>query len=215
MPSPGPARARPSGGPGTCTNAVRARTRAGHGVRAADDRPGGRGTAAGRGDLARPGGPPQRRGQYTSVRFAETLILAEIGVRIKGNEVRKIGLTWNSSRYLEPLVGACAGVMDVKTASAGALISSVVIGNVPRVGTIFIAFADGTRHEQALRQGSMAQMRKVDATPVSNDCQVAAAAMPLGSSAIEPPFKTNVTSAHCFRTSHASVDHPRCSKCLG
>jgi hypothetical protein len=40
---------------------------------------------------------------------------------VKGNEVRKNGLTWNNSVYLGPLVGACAGVMDVKPASGGAL----------------------------------------------------------------------------------------------
>jgi hypothetical protein len=88
--------------------------------------------------------------------------LPELGVRIKGNEVRKIGLTWNSSICLGPLVGGCAGVMDVRPPSGAAVLSSIVIGNVPRVGTIFVAFADGSRHEIALRQGSPAQMRKVD-----------------------------------------------------
>jgi hypothetical protein len=74
----------------------------------------------------------------------------ELGVWVKGNEVRKNGLTWNNSVYLGPLVGACVGVMDVKPPSGGALLSSIVIGNVPRVGTIFVAFEDGKRHQTAL-----------------------------------------------------------------
>ncbi len=88
--------------------------------------------------------------------------LNELGVYVKGTEVRTNGLTWDSSRYLGSLVGACAGVMNIKPVSAGQIVSAVVIGNAPRVGTIFVAFADGTRHEKALRQGSRAQMHKVD-----------------------------------------------------
>ena len=93
---------------------------------------------------------------------AKGAVLNELGVRVKDGEVRKIGLTWNSSRVLGPLAGACAGVMDVKPASSGQFIGSAITGYVPRVGTIFVAFADGTRYETALRQGSPAQMRKVD-----------------------------------------------------
>jgi hypothetical protein len=94
---------------------------------------------------------------------ARGVTIPELGVRVKGNEVRKNGISWNSSRRLGSLVGACAGVMDLKSPSAGATLSSVVIGNVPRVGTIFVAFANGTRHEIPLLQGSLTQMRKVDA----------------------------------------------------
>jgi hypothetical protein len=97
-----------------------------------------------------------------SVDMARGVRLPELGVWVKGNEVRKNGLTWNTSVYLGSLVGACAGIMDVKPPSGGALLSSVVIGNVPRVGTIFVAFADGKRNQIALSQGSRAQMRKVD-----------------------------------------------------
>jgi hypothetical protein len=39
---------------------------------------------------------------------------------------------------------------------------TAAMDQLARVGTIFIAFADGTRHEQALLDGSPAQMRKVD-----------------------------------------------------
>jgi hypothetical protein len=81
--------------------------------------------------------------------------LMELGVRVQGTDV-------HVGRGLRSLKGACAGVMDLKAPGAGAFISSVVIGNVPRVGTIFVAFADGTRHEKPLLQGSRAQIQKVD-----------------------------------------------------
>lgn len=35
--------------------------------------------------------------------------------------------------------------------------------STPRVGTIFVVFADGTRHEIPLRMGTRAEMQKVDA----------------------------------------------------
>ncbi|HEY2574783.1 MAG TPA: hypothetical protein VGI74_00595 [Streptosporangiaceae bacterium] len=92
----------------------------------------------------------------SSADVARGVTLSELGVRVKGNEVRGSG-------FRGALAGACAGVMDVKPPSGGAILSSIVIGNVPRVGTILVAFADGTRHEMPLRQGSPAQMRKVDA----------------------------------------------------
>jgi hypothetical protein len=50
--------------------------------------------------------------------------LIELGVRVKGHEVRKNGLTWGSSLLLGSLAGACAGVMDLKSPSAGAMLSS-------------------------------------------------------------------------------------------
>ena len=94
---------------------------------------------------------------------ARGVTLTELGVRVKGNEVWKLP-KWASSRYLGPLTGACAGIMDLKPASDAAFLASAVIGlNAPRVGTIFVAFEDGTRHEQPLRQGTRAQMQKVDA----------------------------------------------------
>jgi hypothetical protein len=80
--------------------------------------------------------------------------LAALGVRVKGNEVFNLNfLVRKELRYLGPLTGASAGVMDVQPASGGAVLSSIVIGNVPRVGTIFVAFANGKLHKKALLQG--------------------------------------------------------------
>jgi hypothetical protein len=79
----------------------------------------------------------------------------ELGVFVQGAEVRIGG-----ARHT--LKGACAGVMDVKAPDAGAVVASVVFGGSPRVGTIFVAFADGTRHDRALKQASRPQMQKVD-----------------------------------------------------
>jgi hypothetical protein len=94
--------------------------------------------------------------------------LNALGVRVKGNEVFNLNfLLRKEFRYLGPLAGASAGVMDVKPASSGAVISSIVIGNVPRVGTIFIAFANGKLHKRPLLQGSPGQMRNVDTEVVA------------------------------------------------
>jgi hypothetical protein len=97
-----------------------------------------------------------------SADVARGVRLPELGVWVKGSEVRKNGLTWNTSVYLGSLIGACAGIMDVKQPSGAAQLSSIVIGNVPRVGTIFVAFANGKKHQIALSQGSPVQMRKVN-----------------------------------------------------
>lgn len=95
---------------------------------------------------------------------ARGVTLEALGVRIKGNEVFNLNyLVRKKLRYLGPLAGASAGVMDVEPASGGAVLSSIVIGNVPRVGTIFVAFANGKLHKKALLQGSPRQMRNVDA----------------------------------------------------
>jgi Short C-terminal domain len=94
---------------------------------------------------------------------ARGVTLTALGVRVKGNEVFNLNfLLRKELRYLGPLAGASAGVMDVKPASGGAVLSSIVIGNVPRVGTIFVAFANGKLHKKALLQGSPRQMRNVD-----------------------------------------------------
>jgi hypothetical protein len=81
-------------------------------------------------------------------------------VFVKGTEVRKGATGW-SKTVLGSLVGASAGVMDVQAPTGGQLVSSVVIGNVPRVGTLFVAFADGTMHKSKLLQGSPRQMQAV------------------------------------------------------
>jgi hypothetical protein len=62
----------------------------------------------------------------------------------------------------QPLKGACAGARNVHPATGGQVLFSVLAGPAPKVGTLFVAFADGTRFESPLLQGSRAQMRKVD-----------------------------------------------------
>jgi hypothetical protein len=89
--------------------------------------------------------------------------LTELGVRVKGDEVWSLP-GWARGRHLGPLAGACAGVMDLKPGSQAGYVAAGIIGlNSPRVGTIFVAFADGTRHERPLRMGTRPEMQKVDA----------------------------------------------------
>lgn len=88
--------------------------------------------------------------------------LYELGVYVKDGEVWSQG-GWRPTRLLGPLKGACAGVMDLKPSSDAAFITTAVLGlNSPRVGTIFVAFEDGSRHERPLRQGTPSEMHKVD-----------------------------------------------------
>jgi hypothetical protein len=86
----------------------------------------------------------------------------KLGVRVKSGDVRKIGRLWNTSRYLGPLIGACAGVIDDRAPSAGAMLSSLIRGKMPRAGTVFIAFVNGRRHERHLYWGSLTRRQKVD-----------------------------------------------------
>ena len=89
--------------------------------------------------------------------------LPELGVMVRGREVRKIG--GGLRQIPKPLAGACAGVViDRPAPRQQGFFSAVVIGSAaPRDGTIFVAFADGTRWEKPLRQGTRQQMRQVDA----------------------------------------------------
>jgi hypothetical protein len=92
---------------------------------------------------------------------ARAVALPQLGIVVKRGEVyaRKL-----RDRYLGPLAGACAGVMDLKPGSgAGCLAAAIIATSTPRVGTIFVAFADGTRHEAPLRMGTRAEMHEVDA----------------------------------------------------
>lgn len=92
---------------------------------------------------------------------AAVVLLPQLGIVVKRGEVyaRKL-----RDRHLGPLAGACAGVMDLKPGSeAGAFVAGFLGTSPPRVGTIFVAFADGTRHEIPLRMGTRAEMQKVDA----------------------------------------------------
>jgi hypothetical protein len=92
---------------------------------------------------------------------AAVVPLGLLGIIVKRGDV--YARTWRD-RYLGPLAGACAGVMDIRPGSEAGSIAAGIIGlNAPRVGTIFVAFADGTRHETPLRMGTRAEMHRVDA----------------------------------------------------
>lgn len=88
--------------------------------------------------------------------------LRRLGIRVKLGDVRKIGMLKEASRYLGPLTGACAGVVDNRAPSAGAMLLSLVRGKIPRSGIIFIAFMNGRRYERNLRWPSPARRRGVD-----------------------------------------------------
>jgi hypothetical protein len=91
------------------------------------------------------------------------VVFMELDAQVKDGYVRTIGVTWNRSRRLGPLAGAHAGVTDIKELSGGARIKAAVLGTSPRIGTIFVRFADGTRHEVALRLGTDEQQQAIDA----------------------------------------------------
>jgi hypothetical protein len=85
----------------------------------------------------------------------------EPGIVVKRGEVyaRKL-----RDRHLGSLAGACAGLMDLRPGSQAGYLAAGIIGtSTPRVGTIFVAFADGTRHETPLRMGTRAELNKVNA----------------------------------------------------
>jgi hypothetical protein len=87
----------------------------------------------------------------------------ELGVMVRGGEVRKVG--GGLRQTPKPLAGACAGVVIDRPAPSevGSFVAAVIGFGPARVGTIFVAFADGTRWEKPLYQGTRPQMQKVDA----------------------------------------------------
>lgn len=87
------------------------------------------------------------------------VIFADLKVVVKDGQVRKYG---GRSAVLGRLKGACAGVMDVRPLTAGEYYTTRIGLTSPRVGTIFVAFADGTRHEIPLRAGSRDEMHRID-----------------------------------------------------
>ena len=89
---------------------------------------------------------------------------AVLGVRVKDGEVRSssLGVGWGHSRPLGPLAGASAGVMDVKRPGGGAIAWSVVIGDAPRIGRLFVAVADGTIRTRPLRPRSREQVQQIN-----------------------------------------------------
>jgi hypothetical protein len=85
---------------------------------------------------------------------ARRVVLPELNVQVRDGEVRTVGVTWKTSHHLGRLAGASAGVTDEKQLSTVARLRAWVLGTSPRVGTIFVKFADGTRHETPLRLGT-------------------------------------------------------------
>ena len=67
----------------------------------------------------------------------------------------------------KPLAGACAGIVIDRPppaeSEAASFVKTVIGAGPPRIGTIFVAFSDGTRWERPLHQGTRLQMQKVDA----------------------------------------------------
>ena len=90
------------------------------------------------------------------------IIFMELDAQVKDGDVRTVGFTWNRSRHLVPLAGAHAGVTDHEELSRKARIKAAVLGTSPQTGTIFVSFADGTRHEIALRLGTAEQRQAID-----------------------------------------------------
>jgi hypothetical protein len=82
---------------------------------------------------------------------------------VRDGEVRKVG--GGLRQAPQHLAGACAGVVIDRPAPSelGSFVAGVVGFGPPRVGTIFVAFADGTRWKRPLYQGTRSQMQKVDA----------------------------------------------------
>ena len=97
------------------------------------------------------------------VREANSLFGASfpaLRVKVKGTDVYQ-GVVFRGRR-LGSLHGASAGVLDIRPPTGGQLLNSLVTGYVGRIGTAFVAFADGTRFESPIKMGSQAQLRAVD-----------------------------------------------------
>jgi hypothetical protein len=101
--------------------------------------------------------------ERTAKDLARFVNLMEIGVSIRGSEVTKHG--GGLRQKPQPLAGACAGVVIDRPAPSevGSFVANVIGFGPARVGTIFVAFANGTRWERPLYQDSRSQMQKVDA----------------------------------------------------
>ena len=104
------------------------------------------------------------------------VIFGELDAQVKDGDVRTVGITWNRSRHLGPLAGAHAGVTGETELSRTARITAQVLGTAPRTGTVFVSFADGTRHETALRLGTDEQRQAIDAAVTRFNAMADAAA---------------------------------------
>ena len=125
-------------------------------------------------NAAREAGETQE--SHTATDLQRRVIFMELGAQVKDGDVRTVGFTWNRSRHLGPLAGAHAGVTDDKELSRTARIKAAVLGTSPRTGTIFVSFADGTRHETALRLGTDEQRHAIDSAMTRFNAMADAAA---------------------------------------
>jgi hypothetical protein len=119
------------------------------------------------------GDTPQSR---TDADLTRRVFFDEIRVQVRDLEVRTVGVTWKRSRRLGSIVGASAGVTDQKQLSMGAKLRAGLLSTTPRIGTIFVAFADGTRYETPLRLGSDEQTAAIEAEVARFNAMAAAAA---------------------------------------
>jgi hypothetical protein len=90
-------------------------------------------------------------------------VFPELNVRVRDGEVRTMGVTWQRSRQLGPLAGAWAGVNEQKELRGATRLIARMLGATPRIGTIFVTFADGTRYETPLRLGGEDQSQALQA----------------------------------------------------
>jgi hypothetical protein len=112
----------------------------------------------------------------TAAYLQRRVVFGELDAQVKDGDVRTVGLTWNRSRHLGPLAGAHAGVTEDKELSRTAKIKAAVLATSPRTGTIFVSFADGTRHETVLRLGTDDQRQAIDAAVTRFNAMAGAAA---------------------------------------
>jgi hypothetical protein len=83
----------------------------------------------------------------TSQADADGVVFGYLGIKISGGAVWTTGR--GASRYLGPLMGACAGVDEPQRSWFGSFISSVLLGGGPAKGArLYVAFTDGSRYER-------------------------------------------------------------------
>jgi hypothetical protein len=64
------------------------------------------------------------------------------------------------SERLGPLAGACAGIIDARQPTLSIPVSAYLSASAPKAGTVFIAFADGTRHKFPARAVRVSKLRQ-------------------------------------------------------
>ncbi|HUD37126.1 MAG TPA: hypothetical protein VMR14_09530 [Streptosporangiaceae bacterium] len=81
---------------------------------------------------------------------ADGMVFGYLGVRISGADVRTTE-HGPPGRCLGALKGASAGVLEPPRSRIGVYLSSLLLGgDPPKNARLYVAFADGTRHERLL-----------------------------------------------------------------